>query len=228
MFTGIIEEIGSLKSVSKGSASAVLHISCKDILSDIHLGDSIAVNGVCLTVTSFNKNGFTADVMHETLNRSSLGSLKTEDKVNLERAMPADGRFGGHIVSGHIDGTGIISNMRKDDNAVWYTITCEDRLLKYIIEKGSIAIDGISLTVAEVTEDGFSVSIIPHTLSETILYRKKKGDIVNLENDCIGKYVERLLTFFPKSAGSEKKLISAAKAKGSKITESFLLENGFY
>lgn len=226
MFTGIIEEIGSLKSISKGAASAVLHISCSQILSDVHQGDSIAVNGVCLTVTSFDKTGFTADVMHETLNRSSLGTLKPEDKVNLERAMPAGGRFGGHIVSGHIDGTGTISNIRKDDNAIWYTITCQDRLLRYIIEKGSIAIDGISLTVAAVTENSFSVSVIPHTLSKTILYRKKTGDIVNLENDCIGKYVERLLTF---SEDSSKGILKpTGKTKESKITESFLLENGFY
>lgn len=224
MFTGIIEEIGSLKSVSKGAASAVLHISCRDILSDVHLGDSIAVNGVCLTVTSFDKTGFTADVMHETLNRSSLGALKPEDKVNLERAMAANGRFGGHIVSGHIDGTGIISDIRKDDNAVWYTITCEDRLLRYIIEKGSIAIDGISLTVAEVTESRFSVSIIPHTLSKTVLCGKKKGDTVNLENDCVGKYIERLLTFSDKNSVHK----GDVKATESTITESFLLENGFY
>ena len=180
MFTGIIEELGTVKAVEKHAASAILHIGCSKILSDIHLGDSIAVNGVCLTVTAFNGKGFSADVMHETLNRSSLGKLSPGSRVNLERAMEAGGRFGGHIVSGHIDGTGTVSKIQRDDNAVWYTITCDDRLLKYIIEKGSIAIDGISLTVARLDSRSFSVSIIPHTLSETILADKKPGYIVNL------------------------------------------------
>ncbi len=144
-------------------------------MEDIRLGDSIAVNGVCLTVSSFDEAGFTADVMHETLNRSSLGCLKPGSHVNLERAMAVCGRFGGHIVSGHIDGTGKITSLKRDANAIWYTITCEKQLLRYIIEKGSIAIDGISLTVAKVTRETFSVSIIPHTLTETILSEKKQA-----------------------------------------------------
>lgn len=221
MFTGIIEEIGKVRAVSRGAASAALHIGCSGILEDMHLGDSIAVNGVCLTVTSFDGSGFTADVMHETLRRSSLGDLKSGSPVNLERAMAADGRFGGHIVSGHIDGTGVISAIRRDDNAVWYTIACAPALLRYIIEKGSIAIDGISLTVAKVTDSDFSVSVIPHTLSKTILAGKKAGDTVNLENDCIGKYVERLLRF----AGTDSP--PAREKPKSAITESFLLEHGF-
>lgn len=218
MFTGIIEEIGTVKFIKKASASAQLGISCKRILDDVHLGDSIAVNGVCLTVTSFDNSGFTADVMHETLNRSSLGSLGTGSPVNLERAMTANGRFGGHIVSGHIDGTGTISKLTKDENAIWFRINCGDNLLRYIMEKGSIAIDGISLTVAKVHDDGFAVSIIPHTLSETIL-GTKTGDIVNLENDCIGKYIERLMGFDKKNVagGFDKK----------EITMEFLMENGF-
>ncbi len=219
MFTGIIEECGTVTAVQKNAASAVLHIGCSKILSDIHLGDSIAVNGVCLTVTAFDKKGFSADVMHETLNRSSLGKLSAGSRVNLERAMAAGGRFGGHIVSGHIDGTGTITQIQKDDNAVWYTINCGNQLLKYIIEKGSIAIDGISLTVARLEHRSFSVSIIPHTLSETILADKKSGDIVNLENDCIGKYVERLLSFEDPNAAPAK--------KESNITAAFLAEHGF-
>ncbi len=215
MFTGIIEEIGTVGSIQKTASAAKLNIRCNEILDDINLGDSIAVNGVCLTVTTFDQGGFTADVMHETLNRSSLGDLKPGSHVNLERAMAAGGRFGGHIVSGHIDGTGSIVKLEKDANAIWYTITCGQHLMRYIIEKGSVAIDGISLTVAKVTRDTFSVSVIPHTLGETILSEKKPGNTVNLENDCIGKYVEHLMQF----AGDSK--------EESKITESFLIENGF-
>lgn len=220
MFTGIIEETGTIGNIKKGSVSAVLRISCSKVLEDVHLGDSIAVNGVCLTVTSFDSSGFTADVMHETLNRSSLGALKPGSPVNLERAMAAGGRFGGHIVSGHIDGTGTIKKLEKDENAVWFYISCSDSLLRYIIEKGSITIDGISLTVAKLHSDGFSVSIIPHTLAQTILAFKKPGDIVNLENDCIGKYVERLMNFPAPAAGS-------FDQKKENITMEFLLENGF-
>ncbi len=195
MFTGIVEELGSIRSVRRGQHSSVLSIAAKDILSDLKIGDSVAVNGVCLTATTVDGSGFTADVMHETLNRSSLGSLTVGSHVNLERAMAANGRFGGHIVSGHIDGTGTITALRKDDNAVWYTISASQELLRYIVEKGSIAIDGISLTVAAVDDASFSVSIIPHTAASTILGSKRPGDTVNLETDLIGKYVEKLLTF---------------------------------
>ena len=165
------------------------------MLSDLTIGDSGAVNGVCLTATRLLPDGFTADVMHETLNRSSLGTLGPGSPVNLERAMAAGGRFGGHIVSGHIDGTGTIRALRRDDNAVWYTVSAAPALLKYIVEKGSIAIDGISLTVAAVDETSFSVSVIPHTAANTILGTKRPGDTVNLETDLIGKYVEKLLSF---------------------------------
>ena len=212
MFTGIIEEIGKVQSIRKGRDSAAVSIGARMILEGIRLGDSIAVNGVCLTVTSFSQSGFTADVMHETMNRSSLGSLRAGSPVNLERAMLANGRFGGHIVSGHIDGTGTISAITKDDNAVWYTVKTGPHILRYIIEKGSVAIDGVSLTVAEVHNDGFSVSIIPHTAAQTILSEKRIGDVVNLENDCIAKYVERLLdSQSPKAA----------------ITTEFLAKHGF-
>ena len=169
MFTGIIEEIGHVNNVKKGTASATLTIQAEKVLEGTHIGDSIAVNGVCLTVTGIYDNTFTADVMHETLNRSSLGKLVSGSAVNLERAMAADGRFGGHIVSGHIDGTGKVAAITKDDNAIWYQIKTDSGILKYIVEKGSVAIDGISLTVAKTDSQSFSVSIIPHTAGATTL-----------------------------------------------------------
>ncbi len=208
MFTGIIEEIGTIKQIKKGVKSAELIIEAKDIFSDLKIGDSVATNGVCLTVTKMSKNTFSADVMNETLNRSSLSQLRQGSFVNLERAMPMNGRFGGHIVSGHIDGVGKIISITKDDIAFWYKIWAQSEIMHYIIEKGSITIDGISLTVAKVERDNFSVSIIPHTISMTILKDRKIGNIVNLENDIIGKYIEKF-----------------ASKKG--ITEEFLLENGF-
>ena len=217
MFTGIIEEIGTIKSINSTGISSQLCISANKILEDTKIGDSIAVNGVCLTVTSIKSNLFTADVMAETLRRSNLGSLIPQSKVNLERAMPANGRFGGHIVSGHIDGTGTIVETKPEGNAVWIKINCSDNLLKYIIHKGSITIDGISLTVAKVTDSDFSVSIIPHTAANTTLLQKKSGDVVNLENDVVGKYIEKLLSF---------QKIDEQKPK-SKITEEFLRQNGF-
>lgn len=215
MFTGIVEEIGKVQNIKKNVKSFVLTIEGNKIFEDINIGDSISVNGVCLTVTTFTNNAFTADVMYETMSRSSLGQLKNGSHVNLERAMTAKGRFGGHIVSGHIDGTGKIIKIEKDDNAIWYTIAVKDNLMKYIVEKGSIAIDGISLTIAKVTVDNFSVSIIPHTVQETILSHRSVGDIVNIENDVIGKYVEKLITF-------EKN-----KKVESNITMDFLIKSGF-
>lgn len=193
MFTGIVEETGIIHSLRRGAHSMALAIQARTVLSDLKIGDSVAVNGVCLTVTEKSASGFTADVMHETLNRSTLSALTPGKRVNLERAMAADGRFGGHIVSGHIDGTGVIANVRRDDNAVWYTVSAPPELLRYIVEKGSIAIDGISLTVASVDARQFSVSVIPHTAASTTLSEKRPGDRVNLENDIIGKYVEKLL-----------------------------------
>ena len=173
--------------------SGSINIKAHKVLEKTQIGDSIAVNGICLTVTSLQPDGFTADVMAETVRRSSLGSAKAGDKVNLERAMSAEGRFGGHIVSGHIDGTGTIMEYRKEENAVWVTIGTSAEILELIVEKGSICIDGISLTVAAVSDSDFSVSIIPHTGEETTLLKKKPGDKVNLENDVVGKYVQKLL-----------------------------------
>lgn len=218
MFTGIIEEIGNVLEVSKTEVKARFKIQAAEIMKDIKQGDSIAVNGICLTVTDFSANGFCVDVMHETLMRSAIKGLGRGSRVNLERAMPANGRFGGHIVSGHIDGTGIIRDVRRDAIAVWYRVEAPE-LMPGIIEKGSIAIDGISLTVAGVAEDSFSVSVIPHTAGHTTLTEKKAGDIVNLETDCIGKYVRHFLGL--EGRGVE----SGRKEEG--ITWEFLAEQGF-
>lgn len=215
MFTGLIEEVGVLRSVRRGGCSSVLSIGASLVLSDLKEGDSVAVNGVCLTATGLDSGGFTADVMHETLNRSTLGSLSPGDRVNLERAMAANGRFGGHIVSGHIDGVGAVTAKRRDGNAVWYTVSAPPSLLRYVVEKGSITIDGISLTVAAVTEGDFSVSLIPHTAAVTILGAKGPGDRVNLEADILGKYVEKLLQPQPPAP------------RGAGLTLEFLAQNGF-
>ena len=216
MFTGIIEETGKVNHVSLNGNSGSIRIEAELVLSGTRLGDSIAVNGVCLTVTSVEAKSFTADVMAETLRRSNLGQLKSGSLVNLERAMSADGRFGGHIVSGHIDGTGIITALEQEGNATWVYIHTSPDILNLIVEKGSIAIDGISLTVAKVGQEDFAVSIIPHTSSHTTLLKKKSGDVVNLENDIVGKYVQRLM-------GQSQ----PAPQYKSRITEEFLRENGF-
>lgn len=191
MFTGIVEEKGKLVNVTKKGISQCLTISGNIIFQDLKIGDSVCVNGVCLTATTISNNVFTADVMSETINRSNLFNLRNGSTVNLERAMSVNGRFGGHIVSGHIDGIGSIIDIKKDNISVWFTIKTTSDILKYVVEKGSIAIDGISLTVAKVTDNSFSVSIIPHTISETILFDKKVNDTVNLECDIFGKYVEK-------------------------------------
>ncbi|MBD9220517.1 MAG: riboflavin synthase [Clostridiales bacterium] len=216
MFTGIVEEMGKIVRVEKGAKSSRLTVLGDKIFSDLKLGDSVATNGVCLTVTSFSKGIFTADVMNETLKRSNLGELRQGSMVNLERAMIANGRFGGHIVSGHIDGTGVITKIEQDDIAVWYTIRADRKIMKYIIEKGSVAIDGISLTIAKVTDNDFAVSLIPHTAKETVLGYKKTGDTVNLENDVVGKYIEHFLSFKEEP-----------ETKSSGITKEFLLKAGF-
>ena len=185
------------------------------IFSDLKLGDSVAVNGVCLTASAISGTHFTADLMPETLTRTALGALRPGSRVNLERAMAANGRFGGHMVAGHIDATGAITALRPDDNAVWVHVAAGPEILRYTIEKGSIAIDGISLTVARVDQTGLAVSVIPHTGNETTLLTKKPGDLVNLEVDLVGKYVEKLLQ--PRVFGD----------KPSNITATFLAEHGF-
>ncbi len=214
MFTGIIEEIGVIRQIKRGVVSGSMAIGAETILTDVRVGDSIAVNGICLTVTGLGDGCFTVDVMHETVRRSGAGGFTAGDRVNLERALAANGRLGGHIVSGHIDGVGRVKQIQQDENAVWYEITADAGVLRYIVEKGSVAVDGISLTVADVGKSSFRVSVIPHTRNQTTLSEKKKGDTVNLETDCIGKYVEKLL---------QKR--SDRQEEG--MTTAFLLEHGF-
>ena len=217
MFTGIIEEIGTIKQMIPGKKSYKITVSAEKVLEGTKIGDSIATNGICLTVTDIRENSFDADVMAETVRRTNLSSLHAGSKVNLERALCLGDRLGGHIVSGHIDGTGVITDMTREDNAVWITVNCTGSLLHYMIEKGSIAIDGISLTLAYVDDECFKVSVIPHTGEETILLQKKPGDTVNLECDLIGKYVEKLLLHKPEEK----------TAKSSSLDMNFLRENGF-
>lgn len=223
MFTGIIEEKGMISRIMKTASQAILTIKAKKVMEDIHIGDSIAVNGICLTVTSFSANEFQADVMHETLDRTSLKMLKPGSSVNLERAMAAGGRFGGHMVSGHIDGTGRITDIKEDSLAIWYTIETSSEILHYIVEKGSIAIDGISLTVAKVTQTTFAVSTIPHTRVVTTLGERRAGDLVNLENDIVGKYVEKFI--YEKNTHEIMKENSEKKTHG--ITREKLAQYGY-
>lgn len=218
MFTGIVEEIGFISNIQKTGESYVLTIDAKKVLEDVHLGDSIAVNGVCLTVTSFTGSFFKVDVMPETVKSSSLRSLKRGSHVNLERAMAAGGRFGGHFVSGHIDGTGVIKSKKPFENAVYYEIEPDIEWLKFIVLKGSICVDGTSLTVFGVTESSFTISLIPHTMSETILGEKDTGDVVNIECDMIGKYVGHFLTGTTNDQN---------KKGSSNLTAKFLEDNGF-
>lgn len=211
MFTGIIEEIGQIENIQKSSYNCSLNIRASKILKDINIGDSIAVNGICLTVTKFNNFYFSVDIMNETLKRTSLDKLGYGSFVNLERALPINGRFGGHIVTGHIDGVGTIKSITKDNNAIWYKIEVPHNILSFIVEKGSITVDGISLTVAKISKNDFSISIIPHTLENTILKNKKINDIVNIESDMIGKYIKKFLE----------------KNDDNLLSKEFLIKNGF-
>lgn len=215
MFTGLIEEIGIIQSIKRDKVSAAIQIVAKTILNDIKIGDSINTSGACLTVTSFDTNCFWVDVMTETMNHTNLKTLKSGSQVNLERALKLGGRIGGHMVSGHIDGTGVISNIQTVENARIIQIQTEPDILKYIIRKGSIAIDGISLTVMEINHLEFSVSIIPHTGSMTTLFDKIPGSMVNLECDMIGKYVEKLIKNTPTDSNT------------SNISMEYLGEHGF-
>jgi riboflavin synthase len=221
MFTGIIEEIGAMRSITKQGQAMILSVQAKLILTDIHLGDSISVNGVCLTVVAFDSASFTVDVMPETFRHTNLQKLQHGDRVNLERAMSAQGRFGGHIVQGHVDSPGRIVSRTAEQNAVAFTIEPDDSaILKYIIPRGSITLDGISLTVVRVAEGRFTVSIIPHTLAQTILNDKHSGASINIECDLLGKYVERLLQY----QGSDGKGSLSIKTG---ITQAYLIEHGF-
>lgn len=193
MFTGIIEDIGRIESIEaiNNDAGLLLTIASEKIVSDVNLGDSISVNGICLTVTNYTDTNFQVEVMPETIAKTSLEGITNNSRVNLERAMKANARFGGHIVSGHIDGIGKITAIEADGIANWYTVQTSQPLMRYIIMKGSIAIDGTSLTVAGVEGDTFKVSIIPHTSQQTIFSTYQVGTIVNLENDIVGKYIEQ-------------------------------------
>ncbi len=224
MFTGIIEETGRLRSLDISGVTGRIELEASKVLEGTNIGDSIAVNGVCLTVVELHADGFTADVMPETISRTGFSQLRVGDEVNLERAMPANGRFGGHIVSGHIDGVGTVESLEHDGIAVWVSINAPTEILKLIVEKGSIAIDGISLTVAYVDNERFKVSIIPHTGEETTLLKRHAGDKVNLENDIVGKYVEKLLGL------GEPTVYGGTRQKDdneSGLTLEFLAENGF-
>ena len=215
MFTGIIEETGIVKSVVRSTGSAAITVKAHKVLEETRRGDSINTNGVCLTVTSNDSSSFTVDVSTETLQKTNLGQLKPGDRVNLERALRLSDRLGGHIVSGHIDDTGRITQVRKESNTTWITVTTAPQWFRYIVGKGSVAVDGISLTVASVGNEAFTVAVIPLTETETTLSGKKAGDTVNIECDVIGKYVERLLQ-------KEKKSYPE-----SNLDENYLKEHGF-
>lgn len=209
MFTGIVEELGTVAE----SGDGFFRILASKVLGGTKVGDSIAVNGICLTVTSMDGSSFSADVMPETLRKTSLAFAKPGSHVDLERAAALGERIGGHIVSGHIDGTGVLRSMRPEGNAIWMEIDAEAEILKYIIERGSVTIDGISLTVVSVGSTSFTVSLIPHTREVTVLGEREAGDRVNIETDMIGRYVERF--------------VHAAHSDTPEITKNFLLENGF-
>lgn len=215
MFTGLVEETGSVRSVRRTGRSLQITVGARKVLEGGRIGDSIAVNGVCLTVTALHSDAFTADVMPETYEKTNLSQTPVGAPVNLERTMALGDRFGGHIVQGHIDGTGIIRAVESDEIAVWLSVEAPPEILRYVVPKGSIAIDGISLTVVDVAEERFRVSLIPHTYAVTAMSQKRSGDQVNLEVDILAKYVERMLAW----RGEER--------PASRVTEAFLKQHGF-
>jgi len=217
MFTGIVEEKGKVHQIQQTGDAIIMTIQASNILSDVHLGDSIAINGVCLTVTKFDQSTFSVDLMPETVRNTSLRDLTVRSDVNLERAMSANGRFGGHFVSGHVDGIGKIKSKRTEHNAIYYEIEVDKELRKFMMMKGSVAVDGTSLTIFGLTADTFTISIIPHTVQETIIGQKGPGEIVNIECDMLTKYLEELMM----------QRFSSDPAKPEKMTESFLKEHGF-
>jgi riboflavin synthase len=242
MFTGIVEEVGRIESVTKGEKSSRLRIKAKAVLEGTKTGDSICTNGVCLTVTKIHGDSFSADVMAETLRKSNLGALNIGGKVNLERAVALGGRFGGHLVSGHIDGTGSVRAVTREDNAVWISISAGASISRYLVEKGSVTVDGVSLTVARTEPWGFRISMIPHTQKETLLIDRKPGHTVNLECDLMAKYAEKLLqhetlrTTNPEQDSdqvwtadlAQYRNASAASQRNEPLSETFLRENGFF
>lgn len=212
MFTGIIEEIGIVKEFKKSEKNALIVVECKKVIEDIKIGDSIAINGVCQTVIKFNKNSFSVQVSSETLDITNFSRLKPGEKVNLERALTLNARLGGHIVSGHVDGLAKVKNIQKYSEFYNIKFEIENDLSKYVVKKGSITINGISLTVADIVSKEFSVAIIPHTFESTNLHYLKHGDFVNIEVDILAKYVEKILSTDNNGA----------------IDENFLKENGFF
>ncbi|GAA3405332.1 riboflavin synthase [Paenibacillus hodogayensis] len=222
MFTGIVEEMGRMRRIGKQGQAMVLTVEASLVLGDVKLGDSISVNGVCLTVIAFDASSFTVDVMPETYRKTTLRLLQPGNAVNLERAMPSNGRFGGHIVQGHVDAPGTIASRHSEENAVVFRIdTANEESMKYVIPHGSITVDGISLTVVSVDERSFTISIIPHTLAQTVLQHKQPGEPVNVEYDLLGKYIDRLLSFRGRGAGE------GAGGRRGGVTMEFLAENGF-
>ena len=230
MFTGLIAALGTVERLAEGSTSCRLTVRAPQLLSGVKIGDSIAVNGVCLTVVHLRGDTFTADVMPETVRRTALHLLQPGDRVNLEKALrPTDG-LDGHIVQGHVEGVGTIQQIIPEGNARVYRIQAPGELLRYIVEKGSIAVDGISLTVTETDDSGFGVSLIPHTAKMTTLGYKSAGDAVNLETDILARYVEKMLGMDKKGNGfSDRHKPGAAENENSEpeLTEEFLLKHGF-
>ena len=221
MFTGIIQAIGTISDLQpKGGDMALVVNTGKLDMTDVQLGDSIAVNGVCLTAVVLNDSSFTADVSRETLSLTSLGDLSKGSEVNLEKALTLQTRLGGHLVSGHVDGLGEVVARRNDGRSEWFNIKAPDNLAKYIAAKGSITIDGVSLTVNRVDDVHFEINIVPHTIQETIIGHYQSGTKINLEVDVIARYLERLI----QQGGMEQ---IASISSSSNITESFLNENGF-
>lgn len=234
MFTGIIEELGRVTHIRSSAQTMWITVQAEKIMGDMLIGDSISINGVCLTVTDFTQQEFSMDVMPETFRKTTLHELSSGSKVNLERAMRADARFGGHIVQGHVDGVGKVRQRQREHNAVVFTIEPQDhRLLRYMIDHGSVALDGISLTIVKVMDTSFTVSIIPHTLQETMLHDRQVGDALNIECDVLGKYVERLLTFGGRTEGFTlqnyvaQENRASAKPSRSAISKTYLAEHGF-
>lgn len=214
MFSGIIEAIGAIRSLRKDDKGARVSIDAPGVLDGVRLGDSIALNGVCITVVDYDEKKFEADLSVETLRRTNLGELVVGDRCNLERAMALGERLGGHLVSGHVDGVGKIRSRKNEGDSIWLTFDAPVEVMRYVVYKGSIAVDGISLTVAACDNETFSVSIIPHTSEQTTLTEKQDGSAVNLEADLIGKYVEKLLTPHAESKSREGITMEKLKEQG--------------
>ena len=218
MFTGIVEELGAVRECRRDGNGFALSINCKTVIEDTALGDSIAVNGVCLTVTKMDGNGFVTGLAPETRKRTNLETLVAGSKVNLERSVTPSTRMGGHFVQGHVDATGIIKEFRRDEDALWVTISAPESLMRYVVTKGYITLDGTSLTVVDVGSDWFSVTLVAYTQSHIVMPTKKTGDKVNIEVDVLGKYVERLI---------QHGVANLPPQAATGITSEFLRENGY-